>query len=321
MPNLADIINNALNSAGEGMKRASARDAAPVGGSLDFLEQEFPSAPKAKIASATEPQTTEKRASKEEVLTDADFAMKLASALEIGANIVSTKLAQSAIDAPGPAVTASGHQTTSTIPTANSVVTGKITGATTGPGGLPTTKDDFTSVNAGGGVTNHPEKTAGWTSDPETVRRVIRAKTAQAEVFAAMGDKASADRLLNEIKLAQDPSSPQPTMPAHNTSFKLDTERSQAGNVIPDNAGLIALTRASAREKSKQDLGSVLTEPMKKDPAVQAALGHSEGLKTSSARDYLIDIIKTASDPNASEEARNKAASDLRIVRARAARA
>lgn len=316
MNSLKDIINNALASSGESMKRASARDAAPAGANLDFLEQILPTT-KAKTASVAEkPAEVVKVATRNEVLDDAAYAMKLATALQLGSGIVQEKLAFSAVDAPGPAVTASGHMDAPSRPTASSTVTGKITGPTVGPGGLPTTKDDFTTTDAGGGVVNHPGKTAGWTQDPEAVRRVIRAKTAQAEVFTAMGDTAAAEKLLAEIKLAQDPSSPQPSMPAHNSSFKLDTERSQSGNRIPDNAGLIALTRASARDATTREMGAIISEPAKKDPAVQAALGRSEGLKIS-AREILINNIKVAQDPNASDEARQKAAGVIQAFKTR----
>lgn len=316
MNSLKDIINNALTSSGESMKRASARDAAPTGANLDFLEQILPSS-KAKVAAeVAKPVEAAKVASHNDVMDDASYAMKLATALQIGSGIVQEKLAHSPLDAPGPAVTASGNMGAPTHPTASSTVTGKITGPTTGPGGLATTKDDFTTTDAGGGVVNHPGKTAGWTQNPESVRRVINAKIAQAEVFASMGDTAAAEKLLAEVKLAQDPSSPQPSLPAHNASFKLDTERSQSGNRIPDNAGLIALTRASARDATTREMGAIITEPAKKDPAVQAALGRSDGLKISS-REFLINTIKTAQDPNASDEARQKAAGIIQAFQAR----
>lgn len=126
-------------------------------------------------------------------------------------------------------------------------------------------------------------------------------------------------RAVKDAKTAADPSSPQAVLPAHNTSFKLDTEPGNASH-ISDNSGLIGLTRAAARNKSQSEARQFFSEPAKLDNAVKAHVGKTDGLKTSSARTeaaraYLRKVASKATDPNATPEERVKAASLIDAVK------
>jgi hypothetical protein len=351
MSTLHDIVNRALSGSEASLKLASAADTAPTSGSLDFLDAELPkiasddspfphaeSKPKKKDKDDEEEQ--DKKAS--QIISDADFAMKLASALELGANIVSTKLAShgtSPLNAPGPAVSMGQHQGPPAAPKATSKVTDRITGPSTqGPNGLPTTKADFTSPNDHSGrAKNHPGKTASWTQDPKAAAAVLRAKVAQADMLIEMGQVEAAQSILDEVrsKVAQDPSSPQPEMGSTTANpGKLDTSEGTSSH-IPDNAGAIALTKAQARDAALRTVSGLISEPPKKDPAVGAHMLSSNGQKISSdatapkpavktagldvtaGRALLSRLVKTASDPNASEASRAKAASALEAIKAR----
>jgi hypothetical protein len=114
----------------------------------------------------------------------------------------------------------------------------------------------------------------------------MRAKTAQAETLMKMGQIAAAEKLLNEVwaeqaKLAQDPSSPQPVMPPHfHNPGALDTEPGPSTH-IGDNAELIAMTKADARNRTMRDISQYLSEPPKKDNAVGAHVTRTDGQKLS----------------------------------------
>lgn len=380
MTTLADIVNNALSQSESSLKLASARDAAPAveGSSLAFLDAELAlptSTPK--LASDDEDEDDrrppkkdekkepEKKASVHEIVEDADYAMKLAEALTLGSNIVAAKLASdgTALGAPGPQVHQSGMQHAPTIPKAHSKVKPTISGPATnaGPNGLPTSKADFTSPNdQSGRAKNHPGKTAAdeaWTKSKTASIRLMRAKTAQAETLIELGQIAAAEKLLDEVraeqaKLAQDPSSPQPVMPAHATNpGALDTEPGPSTH-IGDNAALISLTKSEARDKTTREVSQYISEPPKKDNAVGAHMLRTDGQKlshlvlpgarkTASAqpaaapapptpttekkasmdpavgRAYLSKLVKTAGDPEAMPQEREKAAEAIKAIKAK----
>lgn len=380
MTTLADIVNSALSSGDESLKLASARDASPAigGGSLAFLDTELtagvklaedvpwddtPPKSKDEDEKKDKEKDKEKKASAREVITDADYAMKLAEALVLGSNIVSAKLAsshgRSPLDAPGPQVHASGMQHAPTVPKAHSKVVPTISGPPTnaGPNGLPTNKADFTSTgDQSGRAKNHPGKTAGdqsWTQNAEATAKLLRAKTAQAEVLMNLGQVDAAQVILDEVKLAseklaQDPSSPPPNMgPTTANPGKLDTEPGPSTH-IGDNAALINLTKGQARDKTTREVSQYISEPPKKDNAVPATQLRTDGQKLShlvlpgvrkvasaqpatqpapatktagmspaAGRAYLRSLVKTASDPDATEADRVKAASALNTIKQR----
>lgn len=190
-----------------------------------------------------------------------------------------------------------------TVPRAHSTVTDRISGppTNTGPNGLPTDKTDFTSTgDESGRAKNHPGKTAGWTRSKEASVTLLRAKTAQAEVLMNLGQIEAAEALLSEVaKLSQDPSSPQPSMPAHSSSFKLDTEPGPASH-IPDNAGLISIDKAQARDKTTREVSQFISEPPKKDNAVPATQLRTDGQKLSHL--ILPGVRKVAEDEKKDEK-------------------
>jgi len=321
-PTLADIVSNALSGAETKTKLASARDARPAAaGSLDFLDSELSSSEKIagddspfdheddegkkKAKDKDKKDEPEKKASFQAILDDADFGMKLAEALDVGAGLISSKLASdgTALSAPGPQVHESGMNSTPVqVPKAQANVSDKITGPTVDgpPGtGLPTTKSDFTSTSDRGGAPhNHPGggKTASdITRDRGAATAMLRAKVAQAETMIELGQDAEAERLLREVeavqaKLAQDPSSPQPVMPAHSNAFMLSTEPGGASH-IPDNAGLINMTKAQAKDSTVRETTQHFSETPKKDNAVPAHTLRADGQKIS----HVLQM-KTASD-------------------------
>jgi hypothetical protein len=379
MTTLADIVNSALSSSEGSLKLASARDAVPVeGSSIAFLDEELtlPKSasddesdddhrPPPKRDEKKDKDEPEKKAAHNEIVSDAEYAMKLAEALTLGSDVVSAKLAEghSAMDAPGPQIHQSEfHTTPTTSPKAHSKVTPTISGPSTqGPAGLPTTKSDFTSTgDQSGRAKNHPGKTAGdeaWTKSKEASIRVMRAKVAQAETLLSLGHVGAAEQLLAEVqraqeKIAQDPSSPQPVMGAQTTNpGALDTEPGPATHV-PDNAGMASLTKAQARDKTTREASQYISETPKKDNAVAAHTLRTDGQKLSHlvlpgvrktaaeqpevtppaappattkqasldpevGRAYLAKLIKTASNPEATDAQREKAASALKSIKAK----
>ncbi len=391
---LSEIVNAALTEADSSMKLASAQDVAPSDPG-DFLAAELPTitkvaeggetCPECKNAKAdcTCPKEGESKTSSDQsVLDAASYGMKLAAALDTVAMVVTdlTKVAMpgtasgtspgphTPTAAPGPAVMESGHINATTVhPKAqtNSVPAnqashggGPITQSGGKPQGLETNEPDFRDPD--------------WTKNKEAAEALIQAKVAQAEEYERHGQLDAAERALREanavyeqLKVAADPSSPQAKLPAHNESFRLDTSPGPSTH-IGDNASLISMTRASAKDRSQREAGEFMSENAKKDNAVQAHVGRTDGLKVSSlsvsslfrpkiaeetncpkcgkvecvcpaakkdeekkaslddtqleaARAYLKKIAAAASDPNATEEERTKAASLIDAVRTRAA--
>lgn len=313
MKTLGDLINKSLSDADTQLKIASA-SSAPALDPGDFLERELlsmsPTAPKTaaeECAPETKDKGKDKKASRE-ILDNASYGLKLAQALEAGAAVVQ-KVANSPLSAPGPAVTASGFENASTVsPKATSTVTDKITGGTTTAGNLPTN------------INEHTGKTAAERAATESL---IRSKEAQADVLRAMGRTEEADKLASEIKkLAQDPSSPQPSMPAHSDSFRLSTEPGES-TAIPDNKGLINMTKAQAKDRSVSTVNQHITERPKKDNTVPAHTLRTDGQKISAdeAKARIAEAQKVASDPNADPKARVKAAALVNAVKAKVAAA
>lgn len=288
---LGDLVHSALSDADSQLKIASRQGGSASSDSSDFLDRELSTSlaqPAAKQASADKtPAPAAKKASRE-IISDAAYGIKLAEALEMGAAIVS-KIAHGPVDAPGPAVSESGFQDAKTqSPKATSNVTDKITGPATDASTLPTT------------IADHTGKTAADTA-------LANAKKAQAEVLARMG------------KTAADPSSPQAKLPAHSESFKISTEPGES-RFVPDNKGLIDMTRAQAKDRTVAQAREHISERPKKDNAVAAHTLRTDGQKISSvdpnlARAYLEKAASVAADPTADPKERVKAASILRTVK------
>lgn len=372
MATLREIINSALTGSEEELKLASARGASPAE-EVDFLATELP-APKTKVAheagetpaeerAEKKKEEKDKKASREEIFGDADYAMKLAKALRVSSGILRAKIAKGdALSAPGPKVMKSEDHGTTHSPKPQGGVTEKITGGhLPGPASLPTTREDFTSMgDESGAPHNHPGgKTSAaedWTKSKTASMRLLRAKLAEAETLMQMGQTSAAQVLLDEVKeaqakLAQDPSSPQPVMPPHGEGIHLDTEPGAATH-IPDNAGIISLTKAQAKDPTTREATQHMIGTPKKDNAVAAHTLRTDGLKLSAAdplvtktaavakpepkptattkvasadskidprvaRALLASVIKTAHDENADPKDREKAASTLASLKAK----
>lgn len=319
---LNDIVSSALSEADHGIKLASARDAT-VPDAGDFLADELsiPGAAPSLVPAAATPKGEAKVAS-EDILTDASYAMKLASALDTAAGVIvelNAKVADGG-DAASPVVSQAEHQVPLTVPKAqNNSLTAAVASHGGGPQGpqgeLQTNKEEFT--------------TPDWTKNKEAAARIINAKVAQAEQLEAVGQLEAAQMLLKEasalndsIKVAGDPSSPQASLPANSGGGVDLTVDPGVPSQIGDNASLISMTRAGARDKSQREAHEFMSEAPKKDNAVAAHVGKTDGLKLSSeqmgaARSYLKKIASKATDPNASPEERQKAASLIDAVRAR----
>lgn len=358
---LSEIVNAALSDADRGLKIASAADASTVDPG-DFLAAEL-AAPKVAMEEDTfsekeregaeevvkkhehsmhgKEDKEEKREKKSsaQIKDSAAYALKLATALEHSAYVVA-KLANSPLDAPGPAVMESGFEGAQTVtPKAHSSVSDKITGPSLNNSDLPTSKADHTGKLDGEQPKNNTGKTAGWTKDKEASARVLRTKQAQVELLTRLGQSKAAEALQAEIqKAAQDPSSPQPELPGHSDSFKMDTEPGSSSH-IPDNAGLISMTKAQAKDQSVRAATDHISETPKKDNAVPAHTLRTDGQKVSSlesvkaalsggaktaskvdpalGRAFLERAMKVASDPDADPRERVYAQQVVEAVKAK----
>ena len=224
--------------------------------------------------------------SEAEIYDAASYGMKLAQALELGAHHVA-KLAEGASPrtAPGPAILESGMIGARTItPKATSNVSERITGPSLSNSDLPTSKNDHTGKLDGVQPENNTGKKASFTQDKVASARLLRAKQAQAETLMRMGQTKAAQKILYDItKEAQDPSSPQPEgIPGHSDSFRMATDNFGESSQIPDNAGIISMTRAQAKNRSVETATQYFSETPKTDPAVAAHTLRTDGQKVSS---------------------------------------
>jgi len=310
---LKELVSAALTEADRGLKLASARDADILDpgdfltAELDYLktaedeseEAEEAAEAKAEKKEKAKEKAEEKKASLRVVLGDAEYAMKLAEALELGGNVITAKLAtegQSHTDAPGPTVMESGFEgaatvhpkaVTTSVPGSQKSHGGGGSERTMGaPNGIETNKADFTSMgDESGAAKNHPGKTAGWTRSKTATVRLLNAKIAQAQTLRRLGQIKAAEQLESEIqKQAADfevAGETDANISAGKGQGRLDTEPGEAGH-IPDNAGLISMTRAQARDKTTREAGQYISETPKTDNAVAAHTLTTQGLKMSS---------------------------------------
>jgi hypothetical protein len=237
-----------------------------------------------------------------QIKDDAAYGLKLASALEHSAYIVAKMAADtdpsthpspvtvdmggashSPLHAPGPQVMESGFIGAQTVsPKAHSSVSDRISGPPLRNSDLATNKADHTGNLDGEQPRNNTGKTAGWTKSKEASARLLRAKQAQVELLTRLGQTKAAAALLNEIqKEAQDPSSPPPELPAHSEDYRMSTEPGDS-TMIPDNATLISMTKAQAKDRSVRAVADYLSETPKLDNAVPAHSLTAQGQKVSS---------------------------------------
>ncbi len=290
MATLRDIVNAAIQNADASMKVASARD-------IEI------SAPELAVPVETPKVATAPMAAS----TSAEYALKIAEALETAAEIVS-KLAESVPESL-PAGSSPKLDAKQTVPSPS--------------GEGPSTTPHLGKAVAVSNVINHdgakviPEngptgsiKGAEWTADADATARLVKAKTAQAETLRRLGQEKAAAALQEEIsslaaKTAADPSSPQAVISA-GTYKALALDPAVPAGRAPDNAQAISMTRAQARDASTREGADVLNHAPKKDPVLPATMDNTEGAKAAS-RNLLADILKLASDPNANPGDRARA--------------
>lgn len=322
---LKELVAASLQQADENLKIASASDAV-VPKDFDFLSGELPKLSEdvggeaEAVAAENAPQQ-----SKTATLDEAAQALQLAEALDVGSTAL-TKLAGEL------AVMESGRiNETTKSPVATSKVTDRLTGGELHSAGLPTNMPNYTSPGDNSQAPkNEPGKTAGWTRDKKACLAVLNTKIAQARALLEAGQADQAESMLREIdaiKKAQDPSSPQPEMPASGGDPSMPTEFSvSTGHLPSDNAGVIGLNKAQAKDPNTMDASKYLTEPPKKDNAVAAHLTHTDGQKLSAAvsggmnkRAELQDLVSRAlvvyNDPTAPQQEREKAAGILQAIK------
>ena len=250
---LSEIVSAAIGSADAQLKLASAHDAV-VRNDGDFLAAELaiPSTRSPKEIATPEPQA---RKTASAVLDDAAHGLQIADALDAMVGVFS-KFAADAISAPGPAVLASGHINEKTVsPKAQSShkePASVVTTTSTGPNGMATNESEYRDPD--------------WTKNKEAADAYVSSKVAQAQMLRELGQEAAAQRIEAEI--------------AKIAAGELSTEGGGASR-IPDNAGLIAMTKAQAKDPSTREARAFFSEPARRDNAVPANVSHTEGQKLS----------------------------------------
>lgn len=298
MNSIKDQVSRALEIADTELKIASAASVAAP----SFMDEALGIAPKnTPAAAAATPKTASAAPSMSSVLDDAEYGMKVAEALDRCIPMMKTSTESPVMAAPGPQVLKSELVNASAkapVSVTNSLTPGEKSdgGGTVGETGkLQNTADDFAGLNT-------PEKSAAH--DKRAAIAFIESKVAQAEMLQAVGQDAAAKTILAEArtlnaKLAADPSSPQPKIQGGmDSSFRLPTEISHTSQV-PDNAGLIALTKSKAKDPTVRDAGEHTDEQPKLDPTIANVVGSSEGAKISS----LEFLKRAAGEPGMLERA------------------
>jgi len=278
---LSSMVAAATQDAERAIKMASAADA--VRTSEDFDLQKLaedglpPEAVEKKRAEKSE--KDEKRGDKEKKAA-VDHAMKLAEALRIAAPMVEKLAAQSPLDAPGPAVVASPQVGAQQLPKPPKAKTDPGKSGVGSTGTLATNAKDVASVD--------------WTKNKEAGAAYVQAKLAQAELLAKLGQSEAAEHIL--AKLAQDPSSPQPSLPPNSgPAGGLQLMPDVPGGRMPESPAAIAsMTRASAKDPTTKTVTEFIQEAPKKDNMVAPTQMTARGLKVSHVLEKLASREKVA---------------------------
>lgn len=281
---LQSMVASALDTATRHLKTASAVDAV-VGKSpadIDKLAAEM--APESKNDDKKPPfmkKDDDKKKDESEKRASIETAEKLAMALGVVSEIFVNKVAErSPIDAPGPKVMAADNSGQAKHPTPPKA---KVEPPKSGVGPVGHLADNA-----------DVKKTAGWTKNPEAAKTVIATKLAQVELLNTLGQVEAATDLLTQVegiakeaglKLAQDPSSPQPNIPANNGSGGrvLALMPSVPSGPVPGSAEAIAaMTKAQAKNPTIREAGDHLEQKPQVDNAVAATQVSTHGQKVSS---------------------------------------
>lgn len=265
---LGDIVGTALDDATHQIKMASAA-AAPRSGGGDFELDLF-----GKVAEDESEEKAKKDEKKEkkddgEKRAAASYATKLAEALELAAPIVQKLAADGArspIDAPGPAVVASAQMGAAQFPKSPKAATDPGKEGVGPQGALATNAKDLKSTD--------------WTKNKEASDAFVASKIAQASLLRQLGQHEAAEAIL---KVAQDPSSPQPSLPANSGGgIRPAIMPNVPSGPVPDSAqGVAAMTKAQAKDPTTRTVSEFIQETPKKDPMVAATQITDAGLKVS----------------------------------------
>jgi hypothetical protein len=271
MNTLQELVSLALAQNDASTKVAAARDAEPTDPGEELLASALgqlvtttlsPAPASEKVASVEEPAGS--------ALDVAAHGLKIAEALRSAADVV--KVAFST-ELP----TSSGEHTHE----------GGKHPAAEGPHG----KDIPSSVGAVGALANDgdkpaagkgPSNTPGKGKTASADERLLQAKVAEAKVLASMGQTDAAEKVAKEIE------SLKAKVAGEAGALETSSEGGPgASSSALTNEALINMTRAQARNASVQQAGSLLSTPVRVDPAVAALVGKSDGVKVSSLRELI----------------------------------
>ncbi len=287
---LSDLVTSALADADRHIKLASAADGAPK--LAAFPPDEDDKDAKAKSKKDEDEKKSKKDGDDGEKRASATHALKLAEALLLAAPHLEEmvqKLAQSPIDAPGPKVAPTPQPGASSIPKPPTAAAdpGK---EGVGPQGTLATNDNL--------------KTSAL-ADKAGAEAYVASKIAQANLLDLLGQTEAAQSVRE--KLAQDPSSPQPNIPANTgTAGKLTLDPNVPTGKLPESQPAIAaMTKATAKDSTVREAAPRVGETPKKDNMVAATQMTTHGQKVSS-----LDIIAALKEKTAKEERKEPKAWD-----------
>lgn len=290
---LADLVKTALHDADAQMKTASAVNA-PSTPDLDldamlevgpektanFMGMSGNFGEDRKKKKKDEDEKEDKEEEKTSALLSADRGLALADALDNVGTLFNQKLAAGTVfDAPGPQI----------------MEAGRISETVKNPPTPPTAAKELPVTDRGpaGGLAVNDEGAAHATSKVAAEMQ-LQVKVAQCQALVDADRMELAEELYKEIqqeeaKLAAsaggsgDPGA-DAKLPAANESFKMPTD-TNTQIVVPDNAGMISMSRDQARKKGDALASTYFMEKRKTDPAVQEHVGNHFGLKVSADKD------------------------------------
>jgi hypothetical protein len=317
---LSALVKSALTEADQQLKLASASDVAPEGSiklateGMEYEEKDEDKKKEEEKKKAKKEGEEEGGEEKKSSVGLADHSLKLAEAIDHIGNLW-TKIAVG--EGPGTLPIAAGQHNVgdTTKDTSTSAATVPAQQASSGggpaeasqgyPAGIDTNKKDF----------KDPE----WKGNPEANRGAARTSG----VHPGEGTKAASLNKQRAMlarfggKLAQDPSSPQPTgLGTTGNPGKLDMVPA-ASTAIGENQALIDMTKKKALTSFvKEDAAKVLREPAfskATDKGISDNLAQDGGNKLSSVqagagRALLSKVAAAAKDPHASPQMRVKVA-------------
>lgn len=271
MKTIQEIVSSALATASlhQQAKTASAASTLQVDADEDFLAGLLP-----EVKTAGETPKEEKKeddedekAKKASILGGASYGLKLAEALETAASVVETLVTKVAAGIT-PATSSGTHEHTSTVsPKAQT------------PGGTAVAMQGGAKALQGAGKLPNDAaekpKAAGEeiSADAAATQRLLSAKIASYKVCLSMGQTAAAEA----HKVAADALRAKIA-----AGIPLATSSGGEGSHVPDNAGMASLTKSQARDKNTREAVAAFGVGVKKDNAVAAHVGRTDGLKLSS---------------------------------------